>query len=294
MTDLAVDKRGPAGWLGLAARGLAMGAVEVVPGVSGGTIAFVTGIYDELIVTLASFGPGSFKPIFKGQWRQFSAQHNLGFLLALGSGMLIGILVFARLMQWALAAVPTVTWALFTGIIAGAVVKLALQHFHWRWLPLLGLGLAASIGVVLMEPGTVSSSLFVTFVCGFLAVSAWLLPAVSGSFILLLLGQYERVLQAINAFDLEVLGALALGCAAGLLTISRALAWAMSRWRDQVFNVLLGFMAGSLLGLWPWRAGGDNLSPFAYEAATGEPARLAFALVAFAVGVGAIWWIAED
>lgn len=296
MTRTAVSglRRSPSEWLGVTARGLAMGAVEVVPGVSGGTIAFVTGIYDELVSSLASFGPASFKPLFQGRWRDFAVDHNLGFLIALAGGMAVGVLVFARLMQWALAALPTVVWALFTGIIVGAVVKLASQYFHWRWLFFMFAGLAASIAVVLLEPSSVSTSFLVTFACGFLAVSAWLLPAISGSFILLLLGQYQRVLEAINGLNFEVLGALALGCVAGLLTISRALAWALGRWRGQVFNVLLGFMAGSLIGLWPWRHQGDLLSPIAFETASGEPAHILLSLVAGCVGAGAIWWIAED
>ena len=295
MTDEErVVEHSSAGPAGLVLRGIAMGAVEVVPGVSGGTVAFVTGIYYDLVTALASFGPNTVVQLFSGRWRELWTTHNLGFLLALGAGMLVGVLAFARLMQWALAAYPPAVWATFFGIIAGATLKLAVRFFARRAIGFVLLGVVASIALVSLKPSAPQTGLVVTFFCGMVAVCAWLLPAVSGSFILLLLGQYQRILTAINELQLDVLAALGLGCVVGVLSFSRLLAWALDRWRANVFNILIGFMAGSLVGLWPWRVDGLNVSPFQYETLTNEPSYFVLAVALLLAGAGGIWWLAED
>ena len=271
-----------------------MGAVEVVPGVSGGTIAFVTGIYDELVRSLAEFGPSTLRSLLAGHWLTLYHRLNLGFLLALGVGMAIGILVFARAMQWLLAHYPPIVWATFFGIIIGACGKLAGHFFDRRLVGYVIGGAAASLAVVTIDPAAVGGGLPLLFFAGMLAVCAWLLPAVSGSFVLLMFGQYQVVLTAINTLQFDVLAVLALGCIVGVLSFVRLLAWALARWRARLFNLLLGVMAGSLPGLWPWRLDGTLLMPGDYVVASGEPAFTVLVCVALLLGAAGIWWLPDD
>lgn len=281
--------RGARGWLGVAIRGMAMGIAELVPGVSGGTIAFVTGIYDELVRSLAGLGPASLVVWRRRGFATFWGEHNLTFLAVLGLGMVISVVVFARLMEFLLDQVPTLVWAFFFGLIAASVVHIGRQL---ELKPLLGCG---AVGLVLaalvLQLGVRDGGapLWMFFVGGVLAVSAWLLPAVSGSFLLLALGLYEPVLRAFNAGDWLIPLVLAAGCAVGLLAFAKALHWLMQRFWDPVLALLTGFMAGSLPTLWPWRADETWLTPAAYETLTGRPPLAVEALAVAAAGAVVLW-----
>ncbi len=289
-----VPARGLSGWLGIGVRGMAMGVAELVPGVSGGTIAFVTGIYDELIRTLASFSlVGSPRLLWRDGWRTFWRAHNLTFLLVLASGMVMAVVVFARLLEYLLDQVAVMVWGFFFGLIAASVVQIG------RFRPPAALAVYGVVGLLLgaalMQVGfrEGEAPLWMFFVGGMLAVSAWLLPAVSGSFLLLVLGLYEPVLRAFNAGHWLVPAVLAAGCAVGLLLFSRLLYWLMRRAREPVLASLTGFMAGSLLRLWPWQAEHALLSPLGYQAATGQPALWLPVILAAALGVVTLWLLSR-
>ncbi len=230
-----------------------MGIAEVVPGVSGGTIAFVTGIYLELVGTLANFRASSLRILFAAGPRQFWRVHNLSFLALLGVGMAFSVVLFARLIGGLLEAVPPLVWGFFCGLIAATVVHIGRRR-SVRLLVTYGVvGVAAGLLLILaFDPLGRQDSLWVFFVGGVIAVCAWLLPAVSGSFLLLILGLYAPVLEAINELYLPVLMALAAGCVVGLLSFSKGLYWLMQRHGEPVLALLTVFIAGSLPNLWPW------------------------------------------
>ena len=229
---------------GLLLRGLAMGAAEVVPGVSGGTIAFVTGIYDELLRTLARL---DWRLLAVWRERGFAAlwqEANATFLLWLGAGMFVGVIVFARLMKFGLEHYPPVVWALFFGLILYSIVDIGRQVPLARLLGLGALGAVCGFVISSLTPSVVAPSLLWIFAGGALAVSAWLLPAVSGSFLLLVLGLYEPVLGAITDVNVPVIAALLAGCGVGLLLFARLLHWLMGRYRQNLLAVLVGFHGG--------------------------------------------------
>ncbi len=290
---LPVPRRGLGDWLALLVRGIAMGVAELVPGVSGGTIAFVTGIYEELIATLAGLRPQSLAMLYRQGARRFWAAHNLSFLLVLGAGMASAVVVFARLLEHLLDRVPTLVWGFFFGLIAASVVHIA--RFR-RPGALAGYGVLGGVlafGVLELSVDAGPAPLWMFFLGGVVAVSAWLLPAVSGSFLLLALGLYEPVLRAFNAGHWAIPAVLAAGCAVGLLAFSRFLHWLMERAREPVLSTLTGFMAVSLLRLWPWQHQGALFTPAGFQAITGQAAQVAPALCAVAIGVLALWLLSR-
>ena len=278
-------------WLGIYLRGAVMGMAELVPGVSGGTIAFVTGIYDELIHTLANLKPGAlgqlredFPSAAAALWRA----HNLSFLLVLGFGMITSVVLLAHALSLALIGYRPVVWGFFLGLIALSVWLLGRQLPVSILALMAPVGMAAGVGLSVLEPFAGEQSLVVFFLVGALAVSAWLLPAISGSFVLLTLGLYEAVLGALTGPEWGVLGVFLSGCAVGLLVFSRLLSAALRRWRSPLLAFLTGFMAGASFKLWPWQVAGKVLGPLEY-AATGEPAFLPAVAVSVLAGGLTIW-----
>lgn len=271
-----------------------MGMAELVPGVSGGTIAFVTGIYDELIHTLAGLKPsalGRLREGFRGLSELWQT-HNLTFLLVLGLGMLSSVILLAHALSVALTDYRPVVWAFFLGIIALSVWLLGRQ-LPGRTLVTVGpLGIAAGLALSVLEPLAGQEALPVFFLVGALAVSAWLLPAISGSFVLLTLGLYESVLAALTGPHWDVLGVFLFGCLVGLLLFSRLLSAVLARWRAPLLSFLTGFMIGASLKLWPWQVGGKVVGPGDY-AQTGEPAFVALAGISFLAGAVAIWLLSR-
>jgi len=290
---VAAPRRSLREWLAVVVRGMAMGVAELVPGVSGGTIAFVTGIYEELIGTLAGLRPSSLGLLHREGVRRFWIAHNLTFLLVLGLGMAASIVTFARLLGYLLDHVPTVVWGFFFGLIAASAVHIGRYR---RAVHLFGYGLVGAVlafAVLQLGHREGATPLWMFFFGGMLAVSAWLLPAVSGSFLLLVLGLYEPVLRAFNAGDWPIPLTLGIGCVVGLLTFSRLLHWLMSRFHEPMLALLTGFMAVSLMKLWPWQQGDALLSPQAFEAVTGQPALVVPALAAVALGAVALWLLSR-
>lgn len=279
--------------LGLMLRGLAMGIAEVVPGVSGGTIAFVTGIYDELLQTLASIDFGLITVWRKQGFAAMWSHYNLQFLLWLGLGMVGGVLLFAKLMHFALDVAAPVVWALFFGLILFSIVDMARALPMRLLLPFGLVGTGIGLLVANLVPTPAEPNLLMIAGGGALAVSAWLLPAVSGSFLLLVLGLYDTVLLAIAELQLDVLLALVAGCAMGLLLFSRFLHWLMSKHREPAVSLLVGFMLGSLVKLWPWSIEGAPVLPSVYASQLGESAWLLPSLLSMLIGVLIIWGLAR-
>lgn len=262
MTDAHTSITLARGWP-LFAKGMAMGVAEVVPGVSGGTVAFVTGIYDTLVKSLASFSRLSPAQLVK-DWRGFAREHNLGFFAVLGAGMAIGFAAVAQVILWLLDNHGVYVFGLFFGLIGGAVFYVGAQS-HRRWLAsigVLGLALGLSVGLA-FEPGAVNAapSNALLFGAGALAATAWILPGVSGSFVLLMLGIYQPLLQALKTLELATVGTFLAGVGIGLLAFSKLLAWLLERWRSQILALLTGVLAGSLTQVWPWRHAAENDAP---------------------------------
>ena len=256
-------------WFGLIWRGMLMGLAEVVPGVSGGTIAFVTGIYRDLVLALSRFGLASFTKLL--DWREFIAYHRLEFLVPLGLGMGLGIVLFARLMGFLLEAYQPVVWAFFCGLILMSVFTVARQQPRTTLVMMAPLGVLVGLGLLLLPQLTTQPSYMAIFFGGAIAVCAWLLPAVSGSFMLLTLGLYVPVIQAVGELQIDVLAMLASGCVCGVLAFAKGLAWLLHTAQDKVFGFFTGFMLGSVAKLWPWQSEeGMLLDPNAFAVQVGE------------------------
>ena len=257
-------KRGTGEYLGLAARGVAMGACDVVPGVSGGTMAFILGIYEELINSLKTLGrPAFLRPLFRFRLKEAAEAINLPFLVAVFSGILFAVVALARVMTWLLENTPTMTWSFFFGLILASVIVIV-RKIH-AWSPLLIASLAgAAIGAFLLVglvPAQTPEGDWFIFLSGMLAICAMILPGISGSFILLILGKYQYIVSKVSAIssgdaggsDFATLGIFAAGCVVGLVTFAQLLGWLFRRYHNLTVAILTGLMIGSLRKVWPWK-----------------------------------------
>jgi len=247
-------------WPYLIGCGLAMGSADVVPGVSGGSMAFILGIYAQLLEAIAGFDLELLALLGRGlrgeaaAWRQAAARVHLGFLVPLLAGLLGAVLILVRPITWLYQAHPVFLFAVFFGLIVGSIVLIA-QHAHWglSGLVAMALGAAAALVFVTRVPVTMPHDPFTLYWSGAVAIMAMILPGISGSFLLLVLGQYQHVMEAVKALDLATLVPFALGCAIGLAAFVRLLRWLLERWHGQTVALLVGFMAGSLWKIWPFR-----------------------------------------
>ncbi len=248
-----------AGWkayVGLGLRGFCMGAADVVPGVSGGTIAFVTGIYEELIYSIRAFDRRFAGLLLVLRFKDALNRVPWRFLGTVLTGILLAVLTLARGIQWMLRHQPELIWAFFFGLVAASVFVVRKRVVVWRgptWIAAVATGLVFYVVVGLVPVKTPDSPWFV-FICGVVAISAMILPGISGSFILVLLGKYEYFLAALNDGDLFTIVVFALGAAVGILSVARVLAWIFKRHHDVTVAALTGLMAGSLRKVWPWKA----------------------------------------
>jgi len=236
-------------------KGLCMGAADVVPGVSGGTIAFITGIYDEWLDSLKRCTPAVLLRLKREGLAATWSYINGTFLLAVFGGILISLATFARLITLALHAYPILVWAFFFGLIIASIFLLVKHQPHWKlssWVALLG-GTAFVLAVSMAAPAQLPGDPWILFLGGFVAICAMMLPGISGSFILLLVGLYPVFLKAITDFDLIALASFGLGCICGLITFSRFLSWLLERYHASTLATLIGFLVGSLYVTWPWK-----------------------------------------
>lgn len=242
-------------WAGVFFRGMAMGVADLVPGVSGGTVAFITGIYDELLGTIAGLKVGLLRDLLRpGGVATVWRQANLSFLLVLLAGVGTSVLLFAGLLHHLLGTHPDLLWAFFFGLVA-ASIPLVGREANWEareWV-LGAVGVAIAGFLTSLPPLAGSDSPAVLMACGAVAICAMILPGISGSFILLLLGAYGAVIGALKSFDLIRIGAFAIGAVIGLLSFSRVLDRLLEKRRNETLAVLTGFLLGSLNALWPWK-----------------------------------------
>jgi putative membrane protein len=236
-------------------KGLAMGAADVVPGVSGGTIAFITGIYEELLTSIKSFDVKALKLLFKFQLSEFAKKVNLIFLLTLLSGIATSIILFSRIIPYLLTEYKELVWAFFFGLVLGSTILVINEIKNKTW----GVALMGVLGAVLayfiteMGQTETPTDLWFIFLCGSIAICAMILPGISGSFVLVLLGKYEYIFGAVKEAKLTVIAAFGAGCALGILAFSHVLTWLLRRYHDLTVGLLAGFMLGSLNKIWPWK-----------------------------------------
>lgn len=297
------------GSLRVAIVGLLMGAAEVVPGVSGGTIAFVSGLYERLVDAVRQFTPSRLLEVrhlgVAGLWRKM----DINFLLALFGAMGVSIILLARGISYLLEQQPVFIWSFFFGLVVASVWVMGkkLRPFDMEAAMALAVGAAVGLAIVrlapVVAPTDAAISPLVLFAGGCVAVCAWILPGLSGSFILLILGLYQTVIVAVKEFDLPPLLYLGLGCAVGLVAFSQVLGAVLARFHKVTIAMLTGFMLGSLARIWPWRYttvyqlkpdGGhipvvqEPVWPQDYEYLTGQAADIGVALLAMVVGAGLV------
>ena len=236
-------------------KGLAMGAADVVPGVSGGTIAFISGIYEELITSINNVNISLFKTLktqgFKAAWNQL----NGNFLLALFLGIGISILSLAKLMEWLLVNKPIFLWSFFFGLVVASILFVGKQIAKWNIATILLfiLGTITAYYITSLPVLGTNESNWFLFLAGALAICAMILPGISGAFILVLLGAYQPVLEALNNRDIKTIAIIGVGAIIGLLSFSKLLKWLFNNFKNLTLAVLTGFILGSLNKIWPWK-----------------------------------------
>lgn len=281
----------------LLAKGALIGMSDSVPGVSGGTVAVLLGIYDRLIAALAAINLKTLRLLLRGEPVRAWSRIDGGFLLTLAIGMLGGLLISANTVLFALEHAPIALGGFFMGLVGAALLLLRSEYrlSDPRSLFCFVLGVAGVVGVGLLQPGGANDSALFLFAAGVIAISAMLLPGLSGAFLLIVLGVYEPMLKAVVDVNIPVLATFGAGCAVGLLAFARLLSWLLSAYRRLTYSLIGGLLLGSLSVIWPWRLPRDAASgaasslapvwPADYAAQSGaEPALLA-ALVSCAVGL---------
>lgn len=249
-------------YLFVTVKGICMGAADVIPGVSGGTIAFMTGIYEELVGSINSINGTAVKLLFTGKFRQFWKHINGNFLFSLIAGILISILSLAKLMQYLLDYEPIQTWAFFFGLIVASSIFILRGIKGWKSMDFVMLVFGVVLGVVVctLSPTETPDGLWFIFISGAIAICAMILPGISGSFILLVLGKYKYMMATLatiidgkgDLMDFLTVFVFIAGAATGIIAFSKFLHWLLQRYHRQTLLVMAGFIIGSLVKVWPW------------------------------------------
>ncbi len=236
-------------------KGIAMGAADVVPGVSGGTIAFISGIYEELITSINNINLSLFTTLKKEGFKSFWEKANGNFLLALFSGIFISVLSLAKVLSWLLENQPVLLWSFFFGLVLASIFFVGKEIKKWSvgTIVVFLVGTAVAYFITELPPNENADSLPYLFLSGALAVCAMILPGISGAFILVLLGSYKTILDAVHERDLKIVITVALGAIFGLLSFARLLKWMFSHYKNITLALLTGFILGSLNKIWPWK-----------------------------------------
>ena len=289
-------------------RGMGMGTADVVPGVSGGTIAFISGIYEELLNSIKSINLTALQKLFKEGIGAFWKHINGNFLVALFAGIFISVVTLAQIIGKLLLTHPVLVWSFFFGLIVASAIFVAKKIKKWNAPTIIAaiVGTAVAYIITVITPAETTEAWWFVFLSGALAICAMILPGISGSFILLLLGKYQFVLAAVNEVKVNVLLLLAFGAAIGLLSFSNLLSWLLKKYHNFTIALLAGFMVGSLNKIWPWKitietyldSHGEpqpliekNVFPFVYEQQTGFESQFIFALVLAIIGFVIIWQV---
>ncbi len=279
-----------------------MGAADVIPGVSGGTIAFITGIYEELIQSIKSIDFEAVRMLFRFQIAEFWKKINGSFLVTLLAGIVTSLLSLARLMTYLLEKHPILIWSFFFGLILVSAPLIMRDIKKWSLGPVITfvLGVVVAYLITVVSPTETPTHLPFIFFCGSLAICAMILPGISGAFILLLLGKYEYMITALIGFDLPIVLVFVAGCFIGLVAFSHFLNWILKNYRFPTLAMLAGFMIGSLNKVWPWKevvayrvnheglqvpAFDKSILPWDYLAKTGQDPLVFKAILCAALGV---------
>ena len=289
----------------LALKGCAMGMADVVPGVSGGTIAFISGIYEELINSIRRFDFTALKLLCKGQVSKLWHYVNGGFLCPVLLGIAIAIFSLARLMTYLLTHHPIAIWSFFFGLIVASALLVSREIGRWDLRTVLSfiIGVGVAWWITIASPAETPETWWFVMLSGAIAICAMILPGISGAFILLLMGKYQYIMQAVGDFNIPVMAIFAIGAAAGIISFSHLLSWLLKHWHDVTVSLLMGFMVGSLNKVWPWKEVIEtyldshgkaqplveaNISPAQFELLTGRDAELWQAAALCMAGFGII------
>ncbi|WP_300705392.1 DUF368 domain-containing protein [uncultured Alistipes sp.] len=295
-------------YLLLMLKGCAMGMADVVPGVSGGTIAFISGIYGELIDSIRKFDVTALRLLCKFRIGEFWRHINGKFLFSVLLGIGIAIFSLARLMDYLLKNHPIEVWAFFFGLIVASTIWIAREVEQWNWQSLIGLlvGAALAYWITVASPTQTPNDWWFIMLSGAIAICAMILPGISGAFILLLLGKYQFIIQAVGELKIGILALFGVGVAVGIISFSHLLSWLLRRYKNVTVALLMGFMIGSLNKVWPWKETVEsymdshgtmlplverNVMPGRFEALTGVDAQLWQAVVLAGAGFALIYVI---
>lgn len=287
-------------YISLVLKGIAMGAADVIPGVSGGTIAFISGIYEELINSIKSININALKLFFTGKFAEFWKAINGTFLISLVTGIAISIFSLAKGLKYLLDHYPVLVWSFFFGLVVASAIYVARTITKWNWVTFASgiSGIVIAYYITVITPSEANITYWFIFLSGAIAICAMILPGISGSFILVLLGMYKFILEAVGNFQIAVLATFIAGAAIGITSFSHLLSWMLRKYHTATIAVLSGFMIGSLNKVWPWkevvetftdRHGEikplveENILPGTYEQLTGNQSFVfgAIALAAF-------------
>ncbi|MFC4097999.1 DUF368 domain-containing protein [Euzebyella saccharophila] len=290
-----MEKRNFIQYLIVTLKGMAMGAADVVPGVSGGTIAFISGIYEELITSINNVDLSLFKTLkeqgLKSAWNQL----NGNFLLSLFIGIGISVLSLAKLVSWLLENKPILIWSFFFGLVIASILLVGKEVKKWNATTFFFLTLGACVAyyITILPPSGSVDSLPFLFLSGALAICAMILPGISGAFILVLLGSYKTIIDAVHNLDIKVIAVVGAGAIFGLLSFAKLLKWMFNNHKNLTLALLTGFIIGSLNKIWPWKRVletrtigekiitiDENVSPFSFQGDN----QLVIAIIAALVG----------
>lgn len=291
-------------YLVIGLKGMAMGAADVVPGVSGGTIAFISGIYEELLGSISNVNLGLFKTLKKEGFKAAWTQLNGNFLASLFLGIFVSIVSLAKAIKYLLENEPVLLWSFFFGLVLASIIYIAKQITKWNAVSFIVLILGAFLAyyITTLNPlvSENSSPIFI-FIAGAIAICAMILPGISGSFILVLLGAYKPVLNALNNKDFKTILIFMAGAIVGLLTFSRVLKWLFKHYKNITLAALTGFIIGSLNKIWPWKEtltwrtnshgvevpfNQQSVTPFSFDGDAQLVMAIVLAIVGFAIILG--------
>lgn len=295
-------------YLMLVLKGVGMGAADVIPGVSGGTIAFITGIYEELIGSIRSFDLTALRKLLRLDLKGFWKHINGGFLFSVLAGIGISIFSLAKVMKYLLETHPIFVWSFFFGLIIASAWLVAREVKKWGVGTIVALiaGTAAAYMITVISPASTPDAWWFIMLSGAIAVCAMILPGISGAFILLLMGKYAYIIGAVSTFNIPVLLLFVVGAVVGIISFSHLLSWLLAKHHGMTVALLTGFMVGSLNKIWPWKQTLEtytdshgvvqplverNILPGTFEQLNGQPAMLGWALFFMAVGFLLIWGI---
>jgi putative membrane protein len=289
-------------------KGMAMGAADIVPGVSGGSIALIAGIYQQLLDSINSFNLDNLLLLKSLQIKEFYARVNGNFLVSLLLGIMTSIFALSRVITFLMEVHPIPLWSFFTGLILVSAFLILKEIKVWNWVIVVSIAIGTAVAwwVTNLPPTTTPDAHWFTFLAGAIAICAMILPGISGSFILLILGKYETILTALAQKDFFTLALFASGCLVGILSFSRVVAFLLRRFYAVTLGLLSGFMLGSVNELWPWKvvtswrtsSSGqqkpfltENILPSDYLAQVGQEPNLIWAIAAFLFGIGMVLFI---